>query len=51
MKSKESDDKLQTKLRTISLKDGFVDFNKFEIETYRRRSSHKIARFGNEEFI
>ena len=49
MNSKESDNKLQAKLRTISLKDGFVDFSKFEIETYRGRICHKIARFGDEQ--
>ena len=26
-----------------------MDFSKFEIETYRPRTFHKIARFGDEE--
>lgn len=49
MKSNKSDHELQALLRTISLKDGFVDFNKFEIKPYIGKVSHKIARFGDEK--
>ena len=26
-----------------------MDFNKFEIKTYRRKTSHKIERYGDEK--
>ena len=34
MKSKDQNKELESKFRVVMVKDGFVDFKKFEIETY-----------------
>ena len=42
LKYKSQNEELQPKLRFITLTVGLVDFNKFEIETYKNKMIYKI---------
>ena len=43
MAAKNKEDK-----KIITVTDGFVDFSKFEMETYKKKAICKIIRDGNE---
>jgi hypothetical protein len=49
MKYKAKDEQLKPKLRFIDLIVGLVDLSKFEIETYKTKTTYKVIREGNEE--
>ena len=49
MKNKTKNEKLQPKLRLISIIDGLVDFSLFEITIYKTNNRCKVIRAANEE--
>ena len=48
MKSKDPNKEIEPKFRVVRVKDGYVDFNKFEIKTHKTNSIFKLIRDGNE---
>jgi len=49
MKLNDSKKELDRKFRIVWVQDGFVDLNKFEIETHKTGSIFKIIRDENEK--
>ena len=49
MKNYDSKEKLQPKLRVVSVMDGFVDFSRFEIEIFSNKKIYKVIRNPNED--
>ena len=48
MKSLDPKKEMKSKFRIVAIKDGYVDLNKFEIETYKRNKIYKVIRDENE---
>ena len=49
MKSKDKKKELEPKFRIVRVKDGYVDFSRFEIKIRNNKAIFKVIRDGNEQ--